>query len=101
MKLSSLLLIFLIASFFSCEPKISQNDPATQEAPFLKRIGLFPLRVMAQQVFGRHHCDLILPREAVKKLLCSDNNRNVLKEGRILIIINTEEERGVGNEKQE
>ncbi|MBN2535610.1 MAG: hypothetical protein JXB88_22220 [Spirochaetales bacterium] len=58
-----------------------------EETPFLKRIGLYPLRVMAYQVFGRHHCDLILPQEAVKRLLCCENNRRMLKEGRILIII--------------
>jgi hypothetical protein len=63
------------------------------ETPFLKRIGISPLRVMARQVFGRHHSDIILPREAVRKLLSSEHNRNMLKEGRILVIINPADER--------
>lgn len=70
---------------------------SAEETFFLTRIGPYPLRIMAHQVFGKHHSDLILPREAVKKLLCTENNRKMLKEGRILIIINPEEERTAAN----
>ncbi len=52
-----------------------------------ERIGSYPLRLMARKVYGVKGTDLILPREGVQKLLSSRHNREVLKEGRVLIIL--------------
>ncbi|MBI9098951.1 MAG: hypothetical protein JEY91_10770 [Spirochaetaceae bacterium] len=50
------------------------------------RVGAFPLRTMAISVFGKNGTDLILPSTAVRRILSSEHNRQLLIEGRIMII---------------
>jgi len=50
------------------------------------RVGAFPLRTMASGVFGMNGTDLILPERAVRQILSNDHNRQLLAEGRVLII---------------
>lgn len=50
------------------------------------RVGAFPLRTMATALFGKNATDLILSESAVRKILSSEHNRNLLKEGRVMII---------------
>ncbi|MBN2659069.1 MAG: hypothetical protein JXR86_18585 [Spirochaetales bacterium] len=50
------------------------------------RVGAFPLRTMAEGYFGMNSTDIILPERAVRRILSSDNNRELLTEGRVLII---------------
>ncbi len=57
------------------------------ELAFRERIGADPLRVMARGVYGRLATDLILPEEAVRALLAREENRALLRQGRILIVI--------------
>ncbi|MBN2443069.1 MAG: hypothetical protein JXJ04_17045 [Spirochaetales bacterium] len=63
----------------------------TGESEFIKRTGLYPLKTMAHQVFGKNNCDLTLSNEVVKKLLTSEKNRKMLQQGRILIIIDPQQ----------
>jgi hypothetical protein len=62
-----------------------------EEAPFRERIGELPLRTMARGVFGRNATDLLLSREVVRQLLTREANRRLLREGRILIILDRPE----------
>lgn len=50
------------------------------------RVGAFPLRTMAEGYFGMNSTDIILPERAVRQILSSDRNRQLLAEGRVLII---------------
>lgn len=50
------------------------------------RVGAFPLRTMATAVFGKNETDLIIPETTVRKILSSEHNRQLLVEGRIMII---------------
>ncbi len=52
-----------------------------------ERIGPYPLRLMARKIYGIKGTDLILSRDGIKKLLSSEHNRRLLKEGRVLIIL--------------
>jgi hypothetical protein len=52
-----------------------------------ERIGIYPLRTMASMVYGKNRTDLILPDEVVKKLISSEHNRNLLRQGRVVIIL--------------
>lgn len=61
------------------------------EAPFRERIGDLPLRTMARGVFGRNATDLLLPNEVVRQLLTREDNRQMLREARILIILDRSE----------
>lgn len=50
------------------------------------RVGAFPLRTMATAIFGKNETDLIISESTVRKILSSEHNRQLLTEGRIMII---------------
>jgi len=52
-----------------------------------ERIGAYPLRTMAYKVYGKNRTDIILPDDAVRKLISSEHNRNLLRQGRVVIIL--------------
>lgn len=87
----------LVLSPQMCEPSfLVRWGPAAyafsdEEAPFRERIGDLPLRTMARGVFGRNATDLLLPKEVVRQLLTREANRQLLREGRILIILDRPE----------
>ncbi len=62
------------------------DDVAGSEAPFRERIGAQPLRTLARGVYGQNGTDLILPDDAARLLLCREENRVLLRQGRILLI---------------
>jgi hypothetical protein len=80
-----------------CDPKflvrwgVVAYSFSDDETPFRERIGDLPLRTMARGVFGRNATDLLLPREAARQLLGREVNRRLLREGRILIILDRPE----------
>lgn len=80
-----------------CDPKflvrwgVAGYSFSDDETPFRQRIGELPLRTMARGVFGRNATDLLLPREAALQLLSREANRRLLREGRILIILDRPE----------
>jgi len=57
------------------------------ETPFIERIGTKPLRVTASELFGIHPTDLILTEQIRDLLLYNEENRKILREGRILVIL--------------
>lgn len=60
------------------------------DSRFLQRVGLSPLRIMASGIFGSIPTDIKIPVDRADEILSSDRNRRLLTEGRILIIIETE-----------
>ena len=65
-----------------------------KESAFLERIGAAPLRTVARGVFGINATDLLLPEEAVERLLVREANRTLLAQGRVLIVIDSVESSG-------
>ncbi len=57
------------------------------EDRFLERVGPNPMRVLAAGVYGTHPTDLMIPREDVLRLLSRTENRRLLAEGRVLIVV--------------
>jgi hypothetical protein len=57
------------------------------DSALLERIGAAPLRTVARGVFGINATDLLLPNEAVDRLLVREANREMLSQGRVLIVI--------------
>ena len=53
---------------------------------FEDRIGNYPLRISAQAVFGKNKTDLIISRKDARKILSLEENKKLLKEGRVIII---------------
>ena len=58
------------------------------ESPYRDLIGNNPLRLTATEIFGVTNTDIILSNEAVQVLLANPQNRKLLQEGRVLIIVN-------------
>ena len=50
------------------------------------RVGAFPLRTMASAVFGKNETDLIISESAERRILSSEHNRELLAQGRVMII---------------
>jgi hypothetical protein len=60
------------------------------ESPFFERVGPSPLRIMADGAFGSMPTDIKIAADHADRILASENNRRLLTEGRILIIIESE-----------
>jgi hypothetical protein len=67
----------------------SGEDAALQG--FRDRIGELPLLTKARGVFGRNATDLLLSTEVARQLLSRQHNRELLRDGRILIILDPPE----------
>jgi hypothetical protein len=59
----------------------------TDEDPWRHRIGPRPLRIMAREVYGIHPTDLIIDEDDADLILASDHNRELLRTGRILVVL--------------
>ncbi len=83
----------LVFSSANCDPEYLKRwgmvayTHSVDESPFLERVGVFPLRTMARAVYGKNSTDIILPNDAARKLLSRKANHDLLKQGRILIIL--------------
>jgi hypothetical protein len=62
------------------------------DSALLERIGAAPLRTVARGVFGINATDLLLPNDAVDRLLVREANREMLAQGRVLIVIDSLED---------
>jgi hypothetical protein len=51
-------------------------------------VGASPLRIIAGEVFGEHPTDLVIAAEDAKKILANEDNRRLLREGKLAIILN-------------
>jgi len=71
---------------------VAAYSSSFDERPFLERIGYNPLRVFAIGLFGKYPTDILLSREDGYRILSRPHNRQLLKEGRILIITDTTRE---------
>jgi len=51
-------------------------------------LGPNPLRIFAREVFGISPTDLVIDREDALKILSTENNRRLIREGRIALVLN-------------
>jgi hypothetical protein len=57
------------------------------EVLYAERVGANPLRTVARGVFGVGNTDIVISREMARLLLSREENRVLLREGRILVIL--------------
>ena len=69
-------------------PAAYTSDPALEG--FEQRIGADPLYVAADAVFGTRPANPLLPSETAKRLLTVKGNRQLLAEGRVVIVVEPE-----------
>jgi len=62
-------------------------DAQEAEAGLFERIGKEPLRILARSLFGVRVTDPIIDRDDALKIISSEENRKLLKEGRVVIVL--------------
>ena len=60
------------------------------EKEFASRIGIDPLRIKAQKVFGVYRTDPVIAEEDALKILSIPQNLELLKNGKIIILVDSE-----------
>jgi hypothetical protein len=88
----------LLLSVEMCDPDYLKRwgmavyAESEQSSLLLERIGAAPLRTVARGVFGINATDLLLPAEAADRLMAREANQNMLRQGRVLIVIGEPED---------
>ncbi len=76
-----------------CDPQmlkkwgIAAYTTSDTEIGFGPRVGSFPLETIALGVYGKNNTDIIISSEAAGELLSLAENRELLRQGKILIIV--------------
>ena len=72
---------------YSPPASIFQNNPSGLSAELRAVVGDRPLRIFARGVFGVKPTDLIIDRRDALLIISSDDNRRLLSEGKVAIIL--------------
>jgi len=67
---------------------IFRPGPSGLEGDLADLLGSNPLRILAREVFGVTATDPVIDREDALKILSSENNRRLLREGRVALVLN-------------
>ena len=78
------------ASMVSYAPlnSIFQKNPSGLSAELIAAVGERPLRIFANGVFGSTPTDLVIDRNDAMLIISSEENRRLLTEGRVVILLN-------------
>ena len=72
---------------YSSLPNIFANNPSGISAELMEVVGERPLRIFARGVFGIAPTDLIIDRSDALLIISSEENRRLLSQGRVAIIL--------------
>lgn len=71
------------------QESVFQNSPSGLSPTLLERVGSKPLRILARGVFGTLPTDPIIDRDDALLILSSAENRRLLREGRIALVLHS------------
>ena len=66
---------------------IFHPTPSGLQGELADLLGPRPLRILARGIFGISPTDLIIDRDDALRILSTDNNRRLLREGRVLLVL--------------
>jgi hypothetical protein len=69
---------------------VTASSPSGLDEALVSLAGTNPLRIMARSVFGVVPTDPVIDREDALLILSTENNRRLLREGRVVLILNRE-----------
>jgi hypothetical protein len=72
---------------YSSKENIFQNNPSGLSAQLQSFVGDRPLRIFARGVYGINPTDLIIDRSDAMLIISSEENRRLLTQGRVVIIL--------------
>ena len=73
---------------YAIQESIFRPTPSGLDDDLAGFLGQRPLRIIARGVFGARPTDFIIDRDDALKILSSENNRRLLREGRVLLVLN-------------
>ena len=73
---------------YTASESIFRPTPSGLEGELAVLAGPNPLRIIAREVFGIFPSDPVIDRQDALKILSSENNRRLLREGRVILVLN-------------
>jgi hypothetical protein len=73
---------------YAASESIFSPTPSGLEGELADFLGPRPLRIFASQVFGINPTDPVIDRDDALRILSTANNRRLLREGKVLLVIN-------------
>ena len=70
---------------------VAHYTDQTNPDAWRERAGTQPLRIMARRAFGIIPTDVMISPEDADRILASDHNRNLLRDGRVVIIVSSDQ----------
>ena len=75
---------------YTVQENVFRPTPSGLEGELAALAGPRPLRIFARGVFGVYPTDPIIDREDAMRIISSENNRRLLREGRVIFVLNEE-----------
>jgi hypothetical protein len=72
---------------YTTEENIFRSTPSGLEGELAALVGPNPLRVFAREVFGIAPTDPVIDREDALKILSTENNRRLLRDGKVALVL--------------
>lgn len=66
-------------------------DYSDDESRYKDQAGSNPLHILAKECFGENRSDLVIKKEDALKILCVPENIDLLKQGKVVILLNKEQ----------
>ena len=73
---------------YTVPENIFRPTPSGLDGELAALVGPYPLRIIARELFGISPTDPVIHREDALKILSSENNRRLLREGRVVLVLN-------------
>ena len=73
---------------YAAAESIFRPTPSGLEGDLAAFAGPNPMRIIARQVFGLYTTDPIIDRHDAMRILANENNRRLLREGRVVFVLN-------------
>ena len=73
---------------YTTAENIFRSTPSGLEGELAALVGPNPLRIFAREVFGISPTDPVIDREDALKILSTENNRRLLRDGRVVFVLN-------------
>ena len=74
--------------FYAVADSIFRPTPSGLEGELASLLGPRPLRILARGVFGVTPTDPVIDRDDALKIISTENNRRLLREGRVALVLN-------------
>jgi hypothetical protein len=75
---------------YSGEESIFRDSPSGLSPELAALVGERPLRILAREVYGIRPTDLVIDEEDARNIIASEENRELLRQGRVVIVLDTD-----------